>query len=88
MSLSDETFEWVSNGPNDGQKMREAAQRHKQGKQSANQKYNPMGSLQQMVTQKMSTRAAMGAHTEAEDKRTKFRKQTVITKDEPYQPGM
>lgn len=88
MSLSDETFEWVSNGSNDGQKMREAAQRHKQGKQAASQKYNPVGSLQQMAERQMSTKMAMGSHTREQDSRTKFRKQTVITKDEPYQPGM
>lgn len=87
MSLSDETFEWVSNGPNDGQKMREAAQRHKQGKQAASQKYNPVGSLQQMAERQMSTKMAMGSHTREQDSQTKFRKQTVITKDEPYQMG-
>lgn len=87
MSLSDETFESVSNGVNDGPKMREAAQRHKQGKQAANQKYNPMGSLERMASQKMSTQMAMGDHARKQDNRTTFRKQTVITKDEPYQMG-
>lgn len=85
MSFDQDVHEMMSNGREDGQRMASRAQQNQQARRAASQKYSgqAINSLEHMASQSLGTRQAMGQHAQDEYAKTRYRKQTIVTKDEP-----
>lgn len=85
MGMDQEIHEMMSNGREDGQKMTARGQQNEQVRRAASQKYGgqAVNSIERMASQAIGTRQAMGQHANDEHSKTRYRKQTIVTKDEP-----